>query len=91
VAHSSSAKKRIKQNEVHRLRNRRRKDAVKDAVRVYEDALSAGAADKAAEALKGVYKNIDRTADQGTMHKKTAARRKSRLAKRLNKIAAVAK
>jgi small subunit ribosomal protein S20 len=89
VAHSSSAKKRIRQNETHRLRNRRRKDAVKDAVRTYEDALSAGAADKAASALKDVYKKLDRTADQGTMHKKTAARRKSRLAKRLNKLAAV--
>lgn len=88
MAHSSSAKKRIKQNEVHRLRNRRRKDIVKDAVRTYEEALSAGAADKAATALKDVYKKIDRTADQGTMHKNTAARRKSRLAKRLNKIAA---
>jgi len=83
VAHSSSAKKRIRQNEKRRLRNRRRKAQVKDSVRQYEQALASGQPAEAAEKLKGVYRDLDRVAAKGTIHKKTASRRKSRLAKRL--------
>jgi small subunit ribosomal protein S20 len=84
VAHSKSSKKRIRQNEKRRLRNRRRKAQVKESVRGYEEALAAGKADQAADELKKVYRQLDRVAAKGTMHKKTAARKKSRLAKRLS-------
>ena len=90
MAHSKSAQKRIRQNEVHRLRNRRRKEAVKTAVRALNDAVDAGAADDAAGKLKEVYRKLDKTAVKGTIHKRTAARRKSRLAKRVNAIAKTA-
>ena len=88
MAHSSSAKKRMRQNEAHRLRNRRRKAGIKDTVRDFTEAISAGKTDEAAKALREVQKRLDRTADQGTIHKNAAARKKSRLAKRLNKLAA---
>jgi small subunit ribosomal protein S20 len=88
LAHSSSAKKRIRQNIKSRLRNRRRKEAIKDIIRDFHSALSGGQKDKAAEQLKKVYKIVDRTAAHGTVHKNTAARRKSRLAKKLNKLSA---
>ncbi len=91
MAHSSSAKKRIRQNEEHRLRNRRRKAGIKETVRVFTEAVTTGKADDAAKALSQVQKQLDRTADHGTIHKNTAARKKSRLAKRLNKLTAVAK
>ncbi|MHC4717232.1 MAG: 30S ribosomal protein S20 [Planctomycetota bacterium] len=84
MAHSKSSKKRIRQNEKRRLRNRRRKAQVKESVRGYEEALAAGKADQAADELKKVYRQLDRVAAKGTMHKKTAARKKSRLAKRLS-------
>lgn len=90
MAHSSSAKKRIRQNVNARLRNRRRKDAIKDTVREFQTALTGGQKEKAAEQLKKVYKLVDRIAAKGTVHKNTAARRKSRLAKRLNKMGAAA-
>ena len=83
MAHSNSAKKRIRQNEKRRLRNRRRKAEVKQSVREYEQALVSGQADQAADKLKNVYRNLDQIAAKGTIHKKTASRRKSRLAKRL--------
>jgi small subunit ribosomal protein S20 len=78
----------MRQNEASRLQNRRRKAVVKDTVRTFTEAVTAGKADDAAKALREVQKRLDRTADQGTIHKNTAARRKSRLAKKLNKIAA---
>jgi small subunit ribosomal protein S20 len=87
VAHSTSAKKRIRQNAKRNARNRWRKGQVKDSVREYEAALKSGDQAKAAEQLKDVYKTMDRVAAKGTIHKKTAARRKSRLAKRLAKLA----
>lgn len=88
MATSLSSKKRIRQNEKRRLRNRRRKADVKDVVRAYSDQIDKGDAAAAGEALKKVYKTIDQVAAKGTIHKKTAARRKSRLAKKLNALAA---
>jgi small subunit ribosomal protein S20 len=88
VAHSNSAKKRIRQNEKHRLINRWRKSAVKDSIRAFDEAVADGKADEAATQLKTVYKRLDKIAAKGTIHKKTAARKKSRLTKQLEKISA---
>jgi small subunit ribosomal protein S20 len=84
VANSLSAKKRIRQNVKSRGRNRWRKLQIKEAVREFDDALLAGDTDKAAEQLKIAYKRLDKVAAKGTIHKNAAARRKSRLAKRLH-------
>jgi small subunit ribosomal protein S20 len=83
LAHSLSAKKRIRQNLKRRGQNRWRKRQVKEAERAFDEALRAGDTDKAAEQLKLVYKRLDQVAAKGTIHKNAAARRKSRLAKRL--------
>lgn len=87
MAHSLSAKKRIRQNAKRRGRNRWRKEQVKDVVKGFDDAVKSGDKTKAAEALKQAYKKLDQVAAKGAVHKKTASRRKSRLAKKLNKIA----
>ena len=84
VAHSSSAKKRIRQNAKCRARNRWRKSQVKEAVRAFEEALRAGNVDQAAEQLKVVYKKLDQVAAKGTIQKNTASRQKARLARQLN-------
>jgi len=86
VANSLSAKKRVRQNARHRGRNRWRKQQMKDALRGFEEAVKAGDKPKAAELLKVAYERVDKTAAKGTMHKNTANRRKSRMAKALNKI-----
>jgi small subunit ribosomal protein S20 len=88
VAHSASAKKRIRQNESHNARNRWRKERVKQAVRSFEEALGQHDTEKAAECLKNVFKQLDQVAASGTIHKKTADRRKSRLTQMLNKASA---
>jgi small subunit ribosomal protein S20 len=88
VAHSNSAKKRVRQSQSRRLRNRRRKDWVKSGVREVEQAVHDHKSEAAEEALSEAYKRLDRVAAKGTLHKKTVARKKSRLAK---KVAAVGK
>ena len=87
MAHTKSAKKRNRQSIKRRLRNRRRKATVKASIRELSDAASAGQADQAADALKKVYSGLDASAAKGTMHKRAASRKKSRLAKRLSRSA----
>ncbi len=88
MAHSISAKKRIRQNETHNARNRWRKERIKDAVRSFEDALDKHDTEKATECLKDVFKQLDQVAATGTIHKRTADRRKARLALKLNNASA---
>ena len=85
MAHSLSAKKRDRENAKRRGRNRWRKDHLKDALKSFEQALSEGNKDAAATQLKTVYKKLDQVSAKGTLHKNTASRKKSRLAKRLAK------
>ncbi|UCG56498.1 MAG: 30S ribosomal protein S20 [Phycisphaerales bacterium] len=88
MAHSLSAKKRIRQNEKRRTVNRARKSQVKTQIKHLEAVLSKGDAEAATEQLRLVTKKLDKTAATSTMHKKTAARKKSRLAKQLNALRA---
>lgn len=84
MASSLSSKKRIRQNAKCRARNRWRKAQVKEVIRAFDESLHDGNMDKAQEQLKAVYKQLDKVAAKGTIHKKTASRKKSRLAKRLD-------
>ena len=87
MAHSLSAKKRIRQNRRCRARNRARKRLVKTEVRAFDDALTTGDAAKASETLRTVIKRIDQVAAKGTIHKNAAGRKKSRLQRKLNAVA----
>ncbi|MBI1370409.1 MAG: 30S ribosomal protein S20 [Planctomycetes bacterium] len=88
MAHSLSAKKRIRQNLKARARNRWRKGQVKDSTKGFLDAVHDGDPAKAAEAYQKLTKTLDQVAAAGSIHKNAAARRKSRLAKRLNALKA---
>ena len=88
MAHSLSAKKRIKQNAKRRTINRTRKSQVKTQVKHFEEALSGGDVEAANEQYRLVVSKLDKTAATSTMHKKTTARKKSRLAKKLNSLKA---
>ena len=59
---------------------------MKSAVRQIEMALAAGSEDEAKSALQRAIPIIDKTASKGTIHKRTAARKISRLTKRVNKM-----
>ena len=88
MAHSLSAKKRVRQNENSRTTNRARKSQVKTQIKHYEEILEKGDIAAATEQLRLVTKKLDQTAATSTMHKKTASRKKSRLTKKLNALKA---
>jgi small subunit ribosomal protein S20 len=84
VAHSISAKKRVRQNLKGRARNRYRKEQLKENVKEFNAAMTAGDWKKAQEALNKTVQRMDRISTKGTIHRNTASRKRSRLAKRLN-------
>ena len=88
MAQSLQAKKRAKQNIKRRTTNRARKSQIKTQIKHFETAISNGDAEAASEQYKLVARKLDKTASTSTMHKKTAARKKSRLAKKLNALKA---
>jgi small subunit ribosomal protein S20 len=84
MAHSASARKRIRQSLAANARNRWRKGRIKDSVKDFLSAVQSGDKAKASEAYRATTKLLDQVASKGTLHRNTAARRKSRLATRLN-------
>jgi len=83
LAHSKSAKKRIRQSEVKRLHNRSMKSALRTAMKKFAAAVAAGNTDLLAAAYKEVQKSIDKTASKGIIRKGTADRMKSRLSSKI--------
>lgn len=88
MAHSLSAQKRVRQDAKRRVINRARKSEVKTLIKRFEKAVAGGDAAAAAEQFKLVARKFDKVASTSTMHKKTAARKKSRLVKKLNALKA---
>lgn len=84
MPHSLSAKKRVRQTAKRRARNRARKDLIKDQMKSFTAAIASGNLDTAETELRKTVQKLDRVAVKGTIHKKTAARKRSRLTKRLN-------
>ena len=78
-----SAIKRVKVSEAKTLKNTIRKSALKTSIKKCKEAISTGA-DTATDSYKATTKAIDKAAAKNLLHKNTAARRKSRLAKALN-------
>ena len=83
MANIKSQKKRNRQNEAARHRNRSMRSELKTRARTAIEAAEAGDADAANAALRDAQKRIDMAASKGLLHKSTAARRKSRLAKQV--------
>ena len=83
MANTRSARKRIKQNEKRRLRNRAVRSAVRSSVKGAREALTGNSAESAT-AVHDAIRAIDRAVTQGIIHRNTAARRKSALARKLN-------
>ncbi len=78
-----SAKKRVKVIATKTARNKATKSALKTAIKKAYYAVDTNA-DNKQEAVRLAIKKIDQAAAKGILHKNTAARRKSNLAKRLN-------
>ncbi len=87
MAHSLSAKKRIRQNAKRRAHNRARKQDLKQTLRSFTETVTAGDQAKSREALLAAIKKVDKIAAKGTIHRNTAARKKSQLQRRFNALA----
>lgn len=83
MANTRSARKRIRQNEKRRLRNRAVRSAVRSTVKSAREALG-GKTPQAATLVGDAIRALDRAVTQGIVHRNTAARRKSALARKLN-------
>ncbi len=83
MANIKSQIKRNRQNEKRRLRNKAVRNEMRTLVKSANDAIDAGD-DDAAEKVDQAYRRIDTAVHKGVIHSNEAARRKSRLTKRLN-------
>lgn len=83
MANVKSAKKRIKVIAAKSMRNKAVKTGMKTAIKKVNAAVDNGSADKA-EQFRIAVKTIDQACAKGVIHRNTAARRKSALARKLN-------
>jgi small subunit ribosomal protein S20 len=86
VANHKSAEKRNRQSQVRRLRNRANKTKMRNAIKAIDAAIVTGSQEDAKTALNIAIPVIAKTASKGTIHKKNASRKVSRLTKRVNKM-----
>jgi small subunit ribosomal protein S20 len=86
MANHKSALKRDRQSKVRRQRNRMNKSKMKTAVNRVETALAEGSEEQAVAALQNAVSVIQKTASKGTIHKRTAARKISRLSQRVHRM-----
>jgi len=91
VARSISSQKALRRSASRAIRNRARRSQIKTVTRKTRDAITARDLDGAEKAFRQVVKILDSNAARRTIHPNTAARRKSRLAKRLNALVAASK
>ncbi|AAK79245.1 small subunit ribosomal protein S20 [Clostridium acetobutylicum] len=86
MANIKSAKKRIKVIETKTLRNKMIKSALKTYIKKFEAAFEAKNVEESKTAFATVSKALDMAASKGIIHKNKAARKKSRLALKLNSL-----
>ncbi len=88
MANHKSALKRARQNVVRRGRNKAGKTRVRNVVKEVRQAAAENAGDTTQEKLKAAKSIIDKAAAKGVIHKRTAARKISRLSRLVNTSAA---
>ncbi len=91
MAHIKSQIKRNRQNEKRREKNSSVKSSIRTASKKVLKAVEVDAnPEAAAESYARLVKVIDKAAGTGIVHRNTAARKKSRLAKKVNTLRAKA-
>ncbi len=83
MANIKSAEKRARIAEKARLRNKAYKTAMKTRIKNFEKAVETEDMEKAGVALKDASSYLDKLVSKGIIHKNAAARKKSRLSKRI--------
>ena len=88
MANTTSAKKMIRKIAKRTVINRSRRSRVRTFIRKVEEAIAAGNASAAAEALRIAEPELMRAAQKGIVHKNAASRKVSRLASRISSLGA---
>ncbi len=83
MAHSKSARKRLKQNERNRQRNMAVNSRMKTFVKGAMEAIEAKDADKVKVTVPAALSEIDKAASKGVIHQNNAARKKSMIERRV--------
>jgi small subunit ribosomal protein S20 len=86
MAHTISAKKRIRQTERRTDRNKARRSRIRTFIRKVEEALEAGNKGDAEVAFKEMMPEMHRGVSKGLLKKNTAARKLSRLSSRIKTL-----
>ena len=86
MANTKSAKKAARQTVRRTAVNKARRTRLRSSVRKVEEAIASGNKEAAAAALKEAEPIIARNAQKGVVHRKTASRKVSRLAKRVRAL-----
>jgi small subunit ribosomal protein S20 len=81
LANTRSAKKRIRQSERRRVHNRTFRAQARTSVKQARTAVASGVDSQ--EAVRSAISQLDKAASKGVIHRNNAARRKSRLVKRM--------
>lgn len=87
MANTASAKKAVRQMGRKTIVNRNRRSRVRTYVRKVEEVIEKGDQTAAVQALKSAQPQIMRAVTKGVYHRNTAARKISRLSKRINNMA----
>jgi small subunit ribosomal protein S20 len=88
LANHKSAEKRARQNEKRRIRNKSVRTGIKHVTKRVRLAADGSSKDTAAIDLKSAQSVIDKATKKGIIHKRTAARKISRLTKLVNSTSA---
>jgi small subunit ribosomal protein S20 len=83
MANTPQAKKRIRRNARRELINHGRVSRIRTFIKAVESAVAAGRKDEATEALRKAQPEMARGVARGVLHRNTASRKFSRLAKRV--------
>ncbi len=83
MANTPQAKKRIRRNDRREAINHSRISRIRSFIKAVESAVAAGKKDEAAQALRQAQPELARGVARGVIHKNTASRKFSRLAKRV--------
>ncbi len=87
MASTLSSRKRIRQNQNQNARNRWRKRRIQSAVKAFDDLVAHhGSFADAEKAFRDATAILDRVAGKKTIHRNKAARKKSRMAKKLSTL-----
>ena len=82
-----SAKKRVLVSKANNERNKMEKSALKTVLKKFDAAVAEGNKEQADSAYKDAVKSIDQAVNKGLIHKNNAARKKSNITLKMNKLA----